>query len=65
MRRQINYGPREWREQDFRKITKQNGDKQSIRCRVQNTGYQDAQGTQWALQQHKNDPIRSEGDTLK
>ena len=24
---------------------KKNGDKQSIRCRVQNTGYKDAQGT--------------------
>ena len=24
-----------------------------IRCRVQNTGYQDAQGTHWVLQQHK------------
>ena len=24
---------------------KRNGDKQSIRCRVQNIGYQDAQGT--------------------
>ena len=28
------------------KRSKQNGDKQSIRCRVQNTGYKDAQGTQ-------------------
>ena len=28
-----------------KKKTKQNGDKQSIRCKVQNTGYQDAQGT--------------------
>ena len=27
------------------KQLKQNGDKQSIRCRVQNTGYKDAQGT--------------------
>ena len=27
------------------KKTKQNGDKQSIRCRVQNTGYKKAQGT--------------------
>ena len=26
------------------KRTKQNGDKQSIRCKVQNTGYKDAQG---------------------
>ena len=30
----------------FRKSAKQNGDKQSIRCRVQNTAYQDTQGTQ-------------------
>ena len=27
------------------KRLKQNGDKQFIRCRVQNTGYKDAQGT--------------------
>ena len=27
------------------KRTKQNGDKQSIRCKVQNTGYKGAQGT--------------------
>ena len=27
------------------KRPKQNGDKQSVRCRVQNTGYQDAQRT--------------------
>ena len=30
----------------IRKRTKQNGDKQSIRYRVQNTGYKDAQGAQ-------------------
>ena len=29
---------------------KQNGDKQSIRCRVQNTGYKNAQETYWGLQ---------------
>ena len=28
-----------------KKRTKQNGDKQSIRCRAQSTGYKDAQGT--------------------
>ena len=28
------------------KKTKQKGDKQSIRCRVQNTGYKNAEGTQ-------------------
>ena len=27
------------------KKPKQNGEKQSIRCRVQNTGYKNAQGT--------------------
>ena len=51
------------KEQNSRKRTIQNGDKQSIRCRVQNTGYKDAQETQWVLQQHKTDPIRNEGDT--
>ena len=30
-------------EKNSRKGTKQNGDKQSTRCRVQNTGYEDAQ----------------------
>ena len=37
--------PNERTEQNSRKKAKQNGDKQSIRCRVQNTGYKDAQGT--------------------
>ena len=36
---------REQTDQHSRKRTKQNGDKQSIRCRVQNTGYKDSQGT--------------------
>ena len=27
----------------------------------QNTGFQDAPGTHWVLQQHKNDPGRNEG----
>ena len=31
--------------QNSRKITKQNGDKQPVRCRVQNIGYKDAHGT--------------------
>ena len=44
-----------------RKRPKQNGDEQSIRCRVQNTGYKDAQGTQVGPQQHKKDPARNEG----
>ena len=39
------YGPNERIEENSRKRTKQNGDKQSIRCRVQNTGDQDAQRT--------------------
>ena len=43
------------------KSSKQNVYKQSIQCRVQNTGYQDSQGTQWALQQHKKGPGRNEG----
>ena len=34
----------ERKDQNSRKRTK-NGDKQSIRCRFQNTGYKDAQGT--------------------
>ena len=41
------------KEKTFRKRTKQNGDKQSIRCRVQNTGYYNARGTHWVLQQHR------------
>ena len=39
----MNHGPNEKTDQNSRKRTKQNGDKQSIRCRVQNTGYKDAQ----------------------
>ena len=30
-----------------------------FRCRVQNTGYKDAQRTHWVLQQHKKDPGRN------
>ena len=37
--------PNERTDQNSRKRTKQKGDKQSLRCRVQNTGYKDAQGT--------------------
>ena len=37
------YGPYERTEQNPRKKTKQNADSQPIRCRVQNTGDQDAQ----------------------
>ena len=39
-------GPNEKTSQNSRKRAKQNGDKQSIRCGVQNSGYKDAQGTQ-------------------
>ena len=39
------YGPNKITEQNSRKKTKQKGDNQPIRCRVQNTGYQDAQRT--------------------
>ena len=39
MRRQTNMEEHERTEQNSRKRTKQNGDKQSISCRVQNTGY--------------------------
>ena len=35
--------PNERTEQNLRKRTKQNGGKQSTRCRVQNTGYKNAQ----------------------
>ena len=41
----MKHGPTERTDQNSRKKTKQNGDKPSIRCRVQNTGYKDAQGT--------------------
>ena len=44
----------------FQKKTKQNVDKQPIRCRVQKAGYQDAQGTHWILQKHKKDLGRNE-----
>ena len=43
------------------KRTRQNGDKQPMRCTVQNTGYQNASRTHWELQQHKKDPGRNEG----
>ena len=39
------HGPSERTDQNSRKRTKQNRDKQCIRCRVQNTGYKDAEGT--------------------
>ena len=46
-------GPNERTEQNSQKRSKQNRHKQSIRCRIQNTGYQDVQGTHRVLQQHK------------
>ena len=47
------YSTNERTDQNSRKITKWNGDKQPIICTVQNTGYQDALVTHWVLQQHK------------
>ena len=55
------HGPDERINENSRKRTKQNGDKQSTRCRVQNTGYQDALGPDWVLQQHKKDSGGNEG----
>ena len=43
--------------------TPQNGGEPSIRCRIQNTGYQDAQGTHCVLQQYKKDPGRNQSYT--
>ena len=39
------HGPNERTDQNSKKRAKQNGDKQSMSCRVHNTGYNDAQGT--------------------
>ena len=41
--------------------TKRCRDSQPIRYIAQNTGYQDAPGTHWVLQQHKKDPGNKEG----
>ena len=41
----MKQGPNERTDQNSIKRTKKNGDKQSIRCRVQNPGYKNAQGT--------------------
>ena len=41
--------PNERTEQNYRKRTKQNGDKQFTRCRIKNTGYKDAQRTSFYL----------------
>ena len=46
------------------KIQLSNRDSQPIRCTVQNTGYQDAPGTHWVLQQHKKDPGSNEGHIM-
>ena len=54
------YGSNERTEQNSRKRTKRNGDNQPIRCRVQNTGGQDAQITYLVQQKHKG---RHEGYT--
>ena len=55
------YGPNERIDQNSKKRAKRKGNTQSIRCRVQITGYKDAQGTQWGPQQHKKDPVRNKG----
>ena len=49
----MKYGLNERTGQNSRKRTKQNRDSQSIRCRGQKTGDQDAQRTQWVQQQYK------------
>ena len=41
---------------DPEKIQLGDEESQPIRCTVQNTGYQDAPGTHWALQQHEKRP---------
>ena len=63
MRRQGNMAQMKELKKIPEKELNKKGDKKSIRCTVQNTGYQDAQGTQWVLQQHKKDPGRNEGYT--
>ena len=63
MKRQRNMAQMKEQNKTPGKKPKQNGDKQSIRCRVQNTAYQDAQGTHWVLQQYKKDPGRNEDYT--
>ena len=44
MRRQKKYGPNERTDQNSIKRTTQNGDKQSVRCRIQATGHTDTEG---------------------
>ena len=61
----MKYGPNERMEQNSRKRAKLNGDKQSIRCIVQNTGYKDAQGTHWVLQQHKKYPSETKDKLIE
>ena len=47
------HGPNERTDQNSRKITKQPGDRQPIRCRVQNTGNQDAHRKGWVRLQNR------------
>ena len=47
------YGPNERTDKNYRKRTKQQGDSQPIRCRVQNTGNQDAHRNGWVGFQNK------------
>ena len=42
-----------------KKRPQQNGDKQSTRCKVQNTDYKETQGTNLGPQQHKKYPVRN------
>ena len=58
----MKHGPNERTEQNSRKGTKENGDVQPTRCRIQNIGYNDAQGLIEDLNSIKN-PVRNEGYT--
>ena len=62
MRRQKKHGPEERTDQNSRKRAKQNGGKQSIRCRVQNTGYMPKELSK-DLDSIKKDLVRNEGYT--
>ena len=41
----MKHGPNERTDENSTKRAKQNGDKQSIKCKVQDTCYKDGQGT--------------------
>ena len=63
MRKQGNITLTKERIKTPEKRPKQNGDKQSTRCRVQNTDYKETQGTNLGPQQHKKYPVRNKGHT--